>query len=736
MDDLLREFVGETLDMMEAVSGDLVAWEADPSDRSGLDRIFRTVHTVKGSSSFFDLPRITAIAHAAENILDALRARRRAPSKQAVLTILAAFDQIRDLTHSVGRDGREQAGADEALLAALNANVRSRDHDRRNGGARPPVVAERISDPDTQASVRVDDGSHPHGDVLAAQTGSTEWRSVRVPLTLLDDVMSGVSDLVLARNEVAVQLRVHGIDPSNLSAFQRLSGLLGGVRDRVSQMRMVRLRQMFAPLPRLVRQLCDELDKQVNLVTDGGEVEIDREVIEALRDPIVHVLRNAIDHGIESADTRAECGKPAVATLTISGRQAGNRIHISVRDDGAGLAEQQLIDRAVAAKHMSADQAALLSSAQIANLIFLPGISTAQAVTGISGRGVGMDVVKANVEKLGGIVRIDNRVGRGVTITIDVPMTLTIISALAIDVCGQGFAVPRSVVEEVLLASNDAVRRVDAGGAQMARVRGRLLPLVTLESLLGLPPDKGDPFERALIICRLAGKRTFALDVPDVRDHDELVIKPLPPMLLSVGIYNGFSLPDNGRPMLVLDVDGIAARAVADGQTSDDSNTEQITSSDDARNESARWLCYSNWHGSGMSALPMASIERLIDIGYDQLRYAGGQLVAHIGEHMMTVEDEGFAIPAEGFVRMICITDGARSRLIPARDVSHLASLTMQMPAHNKNSLVVGLAMFDGAIVEMMDVQRLLDRLSVANDRTRAPLRNRPEKKRKSVGGQ
>ncbi|MEQ1726313.1 MAG: chemotaxis protein CheW [Sphingopyxis sp.] len=706
MDDLLREFVGETLDMMEAVAGDLVAWEANPADRSGLDRIFRTIHTVKGSSSFFELPRVTAIAHASEDMLEALRARSEAPDHNAVKVVLSAFDRIRALALEIASHGCEPAGNDEGLIALLATRVRSRNNERRGN-----------ADEYDSAPLGTDDAnvSETLPDV------PPEWRSVRVPLPLLDKVMSEVSDLVLARNEVSIQLRSLGIDPHDIVAFGRMSDLIGNVRASISQMRMVPLRAMFAPLPRMVRQLCDELSKPVQLKTTGGEVEIDREVIESLRDPIIHVLRNAIDHGIETTEERAAAGKPPLSTISITGRQVGNRILIAIADDGRGLAEQSLVDRAVASGRYTPEQCAGFTAEQIANLIFLPGLSTAKAVTGISGRGVGMDVVKANVEKLGGCVTIDNRPGAGVTITIDVPMTLTIISALAIDVAGNGYAVPRNIVDEVVLLSSDAVQRVDMGGTKMARVRGQMMPLVALETILGMTCANDESGDRALILCRAAPSRSFALEVPDVRDHDELVIKPLPPMLAAIGIFNGFSLPDYGRPMLVLDIDGIASRvigkdeyggiaALVDGAAIGGAEGEQ----DDV--DGQRWLVYRGWSGACLSAIAMTSIGKLIDVDCGQLQTAGGHIVAHIDGQLVAVDATAFDIPSAGAVRMILVHEGSRTVLIPIKEIVNLTRLSMQMPSKRTDATVLGLAMVDDGIVEMLNAARLLDRLESAAD--------------------
>ncbi len=683
MEELLREFVGESLDMIEVVAGDLVAWEADPHDKQRLDAIFRTVHTIKGSSSFFDLPRVTALAHAAEELLDALRSGQLAVDGAVVASVLAGFDGIRQIIGSLAQHGVEPAGEDGALIARLADTLHQR----------------------TQTTPETTTVGVPADAPRAAEQSVVppEWRSVRVPLTLLDEVMSGVSDLVLARNEFAGQLRGQGFEPESLAAFTRLSGLLSGVRASVSLMRMSPLNQLFSPLPRLVRQLADELGKQVRLVTDGGEVEIDREVMESLRDPIVHALRNAIDHGIEPEEVRKAAGKPVQAVLRVSGRQVGNRIKIAIEDDGAGLAEARLIEKAIASGHLTAERAAKLSSTQIAALVFLPGLSTAKAVSDISGRGVGMDVVKANIERLGGGVRVDNRPGRGVTLTIDVPMTLTIISALAVPIAGQEFAIPRSAIAEVLLSSNESVECLQSGGVALARVRGNLLPRCVLENHLGLPVEMVE--ERSIVLCRLANGRTLALDVPDVRDQEELVIKPLPPLLRQCGTYNGFSLPDNGQPMLVIDVDGIASHIVAAAEGGLFEDVQQAEDSIASQDED-RWLCFVPLGVATQAALPMHAVQRIVDVPVGAISRAGSGFVATIDGELLRIVDPAVALPEVGALRMVRITHGGMSMLLTVAEVTSLARLDIQL-SDSHDARVIGVAMHDATVIEMWDVATL-----------------------------
>lgn len=415
MDELLQDFLAETAEIMEEVGSEIVAWEHNPGDKDRLDAIFRFVHTVKGSSGFLDLPRIGALAHAAETALGSVRDGSREADPALVSSVLAIIDRISEITASISEQGREPAGSDTALIAAVNA---------------PPATVSK-SEPETAA-------------VTAPSDFQGTLRTIRVPLNLLDAIMNGVSDIVLARNEVARKFRESQTNGEVQSAFDRLSTSIADMRNAVSQMRMQRIERLFAALPRTVRDLSAKLGKRVELVIQGAEVEIDREMVEMIRDPLVHIVRNAIDHGLETIETRVARGKPVQGTLTIEARQSGNQIVIEISDDGAGVSLDKLVAKAIDARAITAAEGRAMSHAEKLDLLFLPGLSTARTVTDISGRGVGMDVVRSNVERIGGVVEVENREGQGFSVRLRVPMTLTIISGLTVGVDGQIFAIPRS----------------------------------------------------------------------------------------------------------------------------------------------------------------------------------------------------------------------------------------------------------------------------------------------------
>ena len=458
MEDLINEFIAETREMLEALGGEIVAWEAAPDDRGRLDEIFRFVHTVKGNCGFFDLPRLEALSHAAEDVLADVRSGKRHPDPRLVTAVLAVIDRIGELVQALETGESISSEDDNQLIAALG----------ESGGEALP---------EQESSV---------GAVVETRKS---LRSIRLSVDLLDRMMSGVSDMVLARNELARRLRETSGDIEVEAAFDRVSACIAEMRDAITRTRMQRIDNLFVSLPRMVRDLAAELGKQVALEVDGGDVELDREMIEMIRDPLTHIVRNAVDHGIEPADERTNAGKPLAGTLRVSARQSGNQILIEIADDGRGIDGERLVRKAVSAGVVSAEQGERLSHSQRVGLIFQAGLSTAREVTAVSGRGVGMDVVRANIERIGGIVDVESRLGQGVRLTLRVPLTLTIIPALTVTVGGRNYAIPRSAIEEIVRSRNESVKIESIGGTRVAGIRDKRIPLVSLGDTLGL--DEG-----------------------------------------------------------------------------------------------------------------------------------------------------------------------------------------------------------------------------------------------------
>ena len=685
MDDLLNEFIAETRDMLGALGGAIVAWEGAPDDRARLDQIFRFVHTVKGNSGFFDLPRITALSHAAEDALAAVRSGKRSPDHGLVSAVLAAIDRLGELVHAIETGEALASADDEPLIEALS----------REDPAPQPDVQHTASAPSAaRAAVR----------------------TIRLPVDLLDRMMSGVSDLVLARNALARRLRDADADAEVAACFERVSGSIADLRDAVTRTRMQRIENLFSALPRMVRDLGTETGKKVALEIDGGDVELDREMIEMIRDPLTHIVRNAIDHGIETAEERRRAGKSEGGSLHVSARQTGNQILIEIADDGRGIDGERLVEKALAAAILDDARAARLTPAQKTALIFEPGLSTAREVTNLSGRGVGMDVVRANVERIGGIVEVDSRVGEGVTFTLRVPLTLTIIPALTVRVGGQAFAIPRSAIEEIVRVKGDAVRIETLGRAAVATVRDRRLPLVDFADLIGAPPA-ADPDARMLVVLKPAGGGLYALAVDAVQDHEELVVKPAAPAVMAAGLYAGTTLADDGRPVLLLDPPGIAARAgVSLARKENAAEAEQAK----VERTATPFLLFRTLAGA-TRMVEASAAQRIEEVPAGAIAATAGRLRVAIGDTILPLEGCGTEIP-QTRIRALRLTDGAGAIAYAVAEVLDMVEFAGTPTPAEAAGEVRGVVLVGGEQVELLDLHWLFGRHAAPTAAGRRPV--------------
>ncbi|MEM9086123.1 MAG: chemotaxis protein CheA [Pseudomonadota bacterium] len=552
MDDLLADFVAETREMLEASESEIIAWEANPGDGSRVDAIFRFVHTVKGNCGFFDFPRLAQLSHAAEDALADVRAGRREPNAHLVTAVLTVIDRIVELVDAIEANGKCPGGDDTALINALS------DED----GARE-IAAVNAAWAETQP----DHAEESPQSVAPSSQGAQ--RTIRLPVDLLDRVMSGVSDMVLARNDLAHRLRQAGNQPTIDGPFERLTSILSDVRDAITRMRMQRIETLFSSLPRLVRDLSAELDKRVLIDLEGGDVELDREMIETVRDPLTHIIRNAIDHGVEPPSERLANGKRENALLSIAARQSGNTISIVVSDDGRGIDEERIAEKALSTGLITAAERSAMDRDQILQLIFEPGFSTAAEVSSVSGRGVGLDVVRDNLERVGGSIKVSSTSGVGTLFTLQIPLTLSIIAGLTVEIAGQRFAIPQSYVEEIIHASSKALDLTRMGETSLVTFRGQRVPCLELAEVLHLDRESSQSADRSMVMLRLASGDLFALAVDAIHSHGDIVVKPLAPAVMKSGLYAGSTLLDDGQPVLLLDVTSIAGSygLVSDART-------------------------------------------------------------------------------------------------------------------------------------------------------------------------
>jgi two-component system chemotaxis sensor kinase CheA len=674
MDDLIADFVAECREMLEALGGEIVAWEAQPDDRARLDSIFRFVHTVKGNCGFFEFPRLEALSHAAEDALADVRAGRRHPDGALVSAVLAIIDRIGEMVTSIEAGEEMPAGDDSGLIHALAPGA--------EGPAAPVVTA--AADAATKASAAP--------------------RTIRLSVELLDRVMSTVSDMVLARNELARRLRESTNDVPVDGAFERLSSIIAEMRDAITRTRMQRIENLFVGLPRMVRDLSAELGKQVLVDIEGGDVELDREMIEMIRDPLTHIIRNAVDHGIEKPADRLQAGKREIGVLAVSARQSGNQILIDIHDDGRGIDGKKLVEKAISNGVISKEDGAQLSPRDQLALIFEAGLSTAKEVTAISGRGVGMDVVRSNVERIGGIVEVDSRLGEGTRMTLRVPLTLTIIPALTVSIVGQHFAIPRSAIEEIVRANGESVTLEHLGGAGVATIRGRRVPEVSLATILGLD-SKVDEKDRTLIVLRPAGGDVYALSVDRIHDHEELVVKPAAPAVMATGLYAGTTLADDGSPILLMDTAGIAQ--VGGVKLEAQERAARIAEGPIAAVSKATPVLLFRGLDGDRRALRLAVVDRIEEVPVSSIKEAAGQLRVQVGEAILPLAGATTDQLGDGKVRLFRLNDGSHEIGYAFSEVIDFATIENEIIHAERPGEVSGVSLINGEPAELVDAHWL-----------------------------
>ena len=675
MDDLIADFVAECREMLEALGGEIVAWEAAPDDRARLDSIFRFVHTVKGNCGFFDFPRLEALSHAAEDALADVRAGRRQADGRMVSAVLAVIDRIGEMISAIESGGQVPDGDDSALIEALEPGAE---------GAASPVAA-----------------------TLAEANGrAAAPRTIRLSVELLDRVMSTVSDMVLARNELARRLRESPTDVPVDGAFERLSSIIAEMRDAITRTRMQRIENLFVALPRMVRDLSSELGKQVLVDVEGGDVELDREMIEMIRDPLTHIIRNAVDHGIETPAERLKSGKREIGILAVSARQSGNQILIDIQDDGRGIDGKRLVDKAISAGTMDKAAAAQLSPREQLALIFEAGLSTAKEVTAISGRGVGMDVVRSNVERIGGIVEVDSTPGEGTRMTLRVPLTLTIIPALTVSIGSQHFAIPRSAIEEIVRANGDSVTLDSLGGAGVATIRGKRVPEVALADILGLESHVPEA-ERNLVVLRPAGGDLYALAVDKIHDHEELVVKPAAPAVMATGLYAGTTLADDGSPILLFDPAGLAQ--VGGVKLEMQERTTRVAEGPAAAAAQATAVLLFRGLDGGRRALRLAVVDRIEEVPASAIRQGAGQLRVQLGEAILPLAGVNGELPDEK-VRVFRLNDGSSEIGYAFREVIDLSAIENDVILADAPGEISGVSLICGEPAELVDAHYLFSR--------------------------
>ncbi len=746
IDEIVQEFLVESHENLDQLDRDLVALEREPGSRDLLGSIFRTIHTIKGTSGFLAFGSLEAVTHVGENLLARLRDGKLSMTPLTTDVLLAMVDTVRELLAAIEDSGTEGdvdvTGVVERITAVLDGPApqaaptaptpiaellpepaqEPADEPAAETEAEPEpepepeAVLEPVAAPEPVAPASAaPTTAKPAAEPKSATAGSEEPAarrnvadsSIRVDVELLDALMRLVGELVLTRNQIVRQAgEQDGLDL--MRSAQRLNLIATELQEGVMKTRMQPIDHLWSKLPRVVRDLGAACGKGVSLAMVGRETELDRSLLESVKDPLTHLVRNAIDHGLETPEGRRAAGKPAEGVLTLRAYHEGGQVVVEVCDDGAGIDADRIAEKALASGLRTSAQLAQMSSADILQLIFLPGFSTAQSVTNVSGRGVGMDVVKTNIEAIGGTIEVESVVGRGTTCRLRIPLTLAIVPALTVECAGDRYAIPQvSLLELVALDADRAASAVeDVNGASVYRLRGALLPLVRLTDVLGVESERSDGHV-LIAVLQAEGKR-FGLVIDRVLSTEEIVVKPLTSRLKSLGTYSGATILGDGRVALILDVQALARRALTaealERGTTGAAAEEQRTTGEHLR------MLVAGIGGGRRVAIPLSSVTRLENIAANSVEVVGSREVVqyrgailpllrldrHLGAMSERTGDD---------LVVVVYSAGARSVAIVVDEIIDIVDEETEVHSDIDDHGLVGSTLIRDRIVEVLDVR-------------------------------
>jgi len=730
MDDLLQEFLTETNESLATLDSELVRFEREPEDANILGNIFRLMHTIKGTCGFLGLPRLESVAHAGENILGKFRDRELKVTPAAVTLILRAIDRIRIILDAMQQTGAEPAGDDSALIVEIDAMASgdvAADPLIDEGGF--PVAAELLAevalaleqDPGLAAVVPepafepvkieaprpVEIAKHVPDAPNENKEQGVAASSIRVNVEVIENLMTLISELVLTRNQL-LQIQRGQKGNEFKVPLQRLSHITSDLQDGVTRMRMQPIGNAWAKLPRIVRDLSIETGKRIELVMQGAETELDRQVLEIIKDPLTHMVRNSADHGIESGAERLAAGKPEHGTISLNAYHESGHIFIRIADDGRGLDSGRIRRKAIANGLVTEPELAAMSEQQVLQFIFRAGFSTAEKVTSVSGRGVGMDVVRTNIERIGGAIEMESTAGQDTIFLIKIPLTLAIVSALIVEAAAQRFAIPQiNVLELVGLSGRTEGGIQTINDAPVLRLRDRLLPLVSLRRLLNLPePQEGERAASYVIVAQVGAAR-FGLIVDRVFDTEEIVVKPIQPILRGTQFYAGNTILGDGSVILILDPNGIAGAARQ--ATSDDGRADDVHAAIVGRDDETSFLLFRARNGE-LKAVPLELVARIEDFDVKDIEHVGGRrVIQYRGALMPLIAFEADHVwPDSGQQAVLVFSDRGRSMGLAVDEVVDIVRDRMDIELAAKAGGLLGSAVIAGKATDIVNIGHFL----------------------------
>jgi two-component system chemotaxis sensor kinase CheA len=759
VDEIVREFLIESNENLDRLDRNLVELEKSPRDQELLADIFRTIHSIKGTTGFLGFHHLEAVAHAGENLLSRLRDGLLVLNPDITTGLLAMVDAIREMLKLIESTESDGVNAYPELIASINALMETPAKTDKIAAAAPaavaasqveelaapapvtvpqmilaeePMKAEAIqteiaqAEPEFQRSgedrrkqdVPVDVERRSGKDRRESSADS----NIRVDVSLLERLMDLVGELVLTRNQI-VQFAAAQRDSSFANASQKLNLVTSDMREIIMKTRLQPIQNVMGKFPRMVRDLAIACEKQVRIETTGQETELDRTILEAIKDPLTHAVRNSVDHGIETPAIRLAAGKPAEGTLSLRAFHEGGQVNIEISDDGAGIDPARIRAKAIEKGLITTQQAERMSQHEIISLVFKPGFSTAAKITNVSGRGVGMDVVRTNIEKIGGTVDIQSVLGQGSTVRMKIPLTLAIIPVLIVRSAGQRFAIPQvSLLELLRLEAGRTDQSVEmVHGAPVYRLRGNLLPLLFLGRELkqnGNNINSGitNADQLTIVVLQAEGQQ-FGLVVDEIHDAEEIVVKPLGQHLKHITAFSGATVMGDGEVALILDIVGLAkgGHLLTDAKKAalQEASSTRKSESSAAEVETQELLLFRTARGR-RTAVALSSVDRLEEFKITQFELAGQKLVVQYRGQLLPIvnlSDKFDAVQAgseDALLKvLVCSHEGERMGIV-VDQILDVAEEAFSIQERWKDGQSQGSAVIQKQVTDFLDLQTMM----------------------------
>jgi len=779
MDDLLNDFLTEVSESLTLLDLELVKLEQNPDNKDILGNIFRVVHTVKGTCGFLGLPRLEHVAHAGENILGKIRDGKIAVNADIISLVLEGLDCIKEIMAYLEANEKEPEGEDTELINRLNACAETGKIGGTIAAASAPaeevdlmkeaeafIAAEAAAaaaasapaeEPDlmkeAEAIIAAElaaaaaaaaqaaevhhevEAPHPvekpaakadHDNAVAG--GSAANQSIRVNLSVLENLMQLVSELLLTRNQL-LQIFRSSSDMNFLLPLQHLSQITSDIQDGIMKTRMQPIGNAWAKFPRLIRDLSLELGKKIDLHMSGEETELDRQLLEMVKDPLTHMVRNSADHGLETIQGRKDAGKSENGTISLSAYHEGGYVIIKIADDGRGIDVNRVAQKAVENGLATESEIQSMSEQQIIQFIFKAGFSTAEKITAVSGRGVGMDVVQTNIEKIGGTIELTSTKGKGSVFLIKIPLTLAIMQVLIVECRGQHYAIPQIRVVEIVRASKQAEEEntSDTGykiemlnGIPVLRLRGKLLPIVVLSEVLGKGSCMETEQNEFLVVVCQVGSGSFGLIVDKIFDTEEIVVKPVSPALKNIPEYSGNTILGDGKVIMILDPTGII-KSQSGGMVGDNEDLSQ-SHADHNQRTSVDFLLF-HVGDKSPKAVPLELVSRLEEIDFSTLEWSGEAKVVQYREDLMRIVtlDPAFPIPESGVHQVVVFADEDKIMGLVVDEIIDIVEHDMDIKSLTGQNGVLGSMVINNKTTDMIDISHYFSHTFVdwLEDKTR-----------------